>query len=97
MLNAALIGVAGGFDCGAPQSGNGDEEPNTDRHTPESLGEALDALEADPELAEAMGADLVRCFLAIRRDEVARWEATGIEWSVESVSNYELTRYLPYY
>lgn len=97
MLNAALIGVAGGFDCGAPQSGNGDEEPNTDRHTPESLGEALDALEADAELSEAMGADLVRCFLAIRRDEVARWEATGIEWSVESVSDYELTRYLPYY
>ncbi|MEX1107198.1 MAG: hypothetical protein WEB78_13445 [Ilumatobacteraceae bacterium] len=97
MLNAALLGAVDGLDCGDPQSGNGDEEPNTDRHTPESLAEALDAFEADTVLCEAMGPDLVRCFLAIRRDEVARWEATGNEWSVEAVTDYELSRYLPYY
>ena len=97
MLNAALLGVVDGIDCGAPQVGDGDAEPNTDRHTPHTLAEALDAFEADSVLCEAMGADLVRCFLAIRRDELARWEASGNEWSVESITPWELSEYLPFY
>ncbi len=97
MLNAALIGVAEGLDCGAPQEGDGDADPNTDRHTPHDLAEALDALEADSVLCEAMGADLVRAFLAIRRDELAKWSAAGNEWDLESIAPWELTSYLPYY
>jgi glutamine synthetase len=97
MLNAALLGVVDGVDCGEPQVGDGDEEPNTDRHTPHTLGEALDAFEADSVLCEAMGADLVRCFLTIRRDELARWEASGHAWSVESITDWELAEYLPFY
>ncbi len=97
MLNAALLGVTDGSDCGAPQVGNGDEEPNTDRHTPESLAEALDAFERDEPLCDAFGDDLVRCFTTIRRAEVAAWEASGEGWSVEEVTDWELDRYLPYY
>jgi glutamine synthetase len=44
-----------------------------------------------------MGADLVRCFLAIRRDEVRRWEATGNDWSVEHITDWEYQQYLPFY
>jgi len=97
MLNAALIGVVDGLDCGEPQAGDGDSEPNTDRHTPHTLGEALDAFEADSVLCEALGADLVRCFLTLRRDELARYEATGAAWSVESITDWELNEYLPFY
>lgn len=97
MLNAALLGVAGGLECGEPQGGDGDATPNTDRHTPLTLGEALDALEADPAICDAMGADLVRAFVAIRRDDLARWEAAGEEWSVDSISPWELVQYLPFY
>lgn len=97
MLNAALLGAVDGRDCGAPQVGDGDSEPNTDRHTPHTLAEALDAFEADTVLCEAMGADLVRCFLTIRRDELARWEASGHDWSVESITDWELNEYLPFY
>jgi glutamine synthetase len=97
MLNAALLGAVDGIDCGEPQLGDGDTTPNTERHTPHDLREALDAFEADSVLCEAMGADLVRCFLTIRRDELARWEASGNEWSVESVSDWELAEYLPFY
>ena len=97
MLNAALLGVVDGLDCGEPQVGDGDAEPNTDRHTPHTLWEALDAYEADSLLCEAMGADLTRCFLTIRRDEVARWQATGNEFSVEDVTAWELNEYLPFY
>ena len=97
MLNAALLGVVDGMDCGLPQVGDGDSEPNTDRHTPHTLADALDAYEADTVLCEAMGADLTRAYVAIRRDEVARWEAAGNEWSAEDVTAWELNEYLPFY
>ena len=86
-----------GLDCGAPQSGDGDAEPNTDRHTPHTLAEAVDALEADKALCEALDNDLVRVFTAIRRDELRRWDENGEEWSVEAVSDWELEQYLPFY
>lgn len=97
MLNAALLGVVDGLDCGAPQSGDADEAPNTDRHTPHDLAEAVAAFEADALLCEAMGHDLSRTYLALRKDEVARWEASGNEFSVENVTDWELTQYLPFY
>jgi glutamine synthetase len=97
MLNAALLGVVDGRDCGDPQIGDGDEEPNTDRHTPHDLAEALAALEADAVLCEAMGHDLVTAFLTIRNDELAKWQATGAAWDVESISRWELEHYLPFF
>jgi glutamine synthetase len=97
MLNAALLGVVDGLDCGAAQIGDADTEPNTDRHTPHTLGEALDAMQADTVLCEAMGADLIAAFNTIRRDELAKFEASGTKWDPESVSDWELERYLPFY
>ena len=32
-----------------------------------------------------------------RRDELARYDATGAEWSLESITDWELTEYLPFY
>ena len=97
MLRAALLGVTDGLDCGEPQSGDGDTEPNTTRHTPHTLADAVDALEADKALCDALDNDLVRVFTAIRRDELRRWDELGEEWSVESVSDWELEQYLPFY
>jgi glutamine synthetase len=97
MLNAALLGVVDGRDCGDPQIGDGDAEPNTDRHTPHDLGEALAALEADTVLCEAMGPDLVKAFLTIRRDELAKWQAADGIWDAETVSPWELEQYLPFF
>lgn len=96
-LHAARLGVLHELDCGAPQVGDGDNDPNTDRHTPHSLGEALDAFEADSELCVELGADLVRAYTTIRRDELARFEASGAQWSVETISDWELNEFLPYY
>ena len=97
MLNAALLGVVDGRDCGDPQIGDGDSEPNTDRHTPHDLKEAIAALQADTVLCEAMGADLVKAFVTIRTDELAKWEAAVGTWDVESISAWELEKYLPFY
>lgn len=96
MLNAALLGVVDGRDCGTPQVGDGDSEPNTDRHTAHDLGSALVDLEADTVLCEAMGVDLVRAFCTLRRDELTKFEAENI-FDAESVSDWELIRYLPFY
>ena len=97
MLNAALLGVVDGRDCGAPQIGDGDTEPNTDRHTPHDLGAALAALEADTVLCDAMGPDLVKAFLTIRKDELAKWQAAVGTWDVETISSWELEQYLPFF
>ncbi len=97
MLNAALLGVVDGRDCGDPQIGDGDSEPNTDRHTPHDLAEALAALEADTVLCEAMGPDLVKAFLTIRRDELAKWQAADGIWDAGTVSPWELEQYLPFF
>ena len=96
-LNAALLGVVDGLDCGDPQIGDADSAPNTDRHTPHTLAEALDAIEADTVLTEAMGPELVAAYLTLRRHEVARWEATGEDWNPEKITAWELESYLRFY
>jgi glutamine synthetase len=96
-LNAALLGVVDGTDCGLPQLGDGDTEPNTDRHTPHTLAAALDAVEADKDLAEAMGPDLTGAYVTLRRHEAEAFATSGEEWDPASVSAWELDRYLPHY
>jgi len=96
-LDAALLGVVDGADCGDPQLGDADAAPNTDRHTPHTLAEALDAVEADTVLTDAIGPDVIAAYLALRRHEVARWEAAGENWDPEKVTAWELDSYLKFY
>ncbi|MFY7837404.1 MAG: glutamine synthetase [Novosphingobium sp.] len=70
MLQAALLGLENGYDLPAPETNDGLETINTDRHTPYSLAHALDALEADTVLAHAVGPEMIANFIAIKRDEV---------------------------
>jgi len=42
---------------------------------PTSLGDALDALEADTRLVKLVGPALIETFLSIKRYELGRWEA----------------------
>lgn len=70
LLQAALLGIENGYDLPDPETSDGLETINTDRHTPHSLSDALDALEADTMLTHAVGAGMVANFIAIKRDEV---------------------------
>jgi len=70
MLQAALLGLENDYELPEPETNDGLETINTDRHTPHSLPDALDALEADTVLTEAVGADMIANFIAIKRDEV---------------------------
>lgn len=69
-LQAALLGVQKGYDLPPPETNDGLEETNTDQHTPHSLGGALDALEQDGVLQDAVGRELVANFIAIKREEL---------------------------
>ena len=65
---------------GDPQEGDGDAVPNTDRHAPHSLPEAIAALRADHYLVQSLGDDLVRCFTLLREAEWGRWLDTVTDW-----------------
>ncbi len=49
---------------------------------PFSLGEALDALEADPFFVERLGPQFVQAFLAMKRSEVARFAGAVTDWEL---------------
>ena len=69
-LQAALLGVKNGYDLPPPEINDGLETINTDRHTPHALGDALDALDADLVLKDAVGAEIIDNFVAIKREEI---------------------------
>ncbi len=97
MLEAALLGVRHNMDCGEPQIGDGDTAPNTDRHTPHTLRDAITALQGDTELCESLHPDLVKAYVTIREHECDQWDASGNPWSVEQVTDWEMQHYLPFY
>ena len=88
VLQAARLGVEDKADPGASEGGNGLDVTEATVGTPANLAEALDALEADTALVEAIGADLVANHLAIKRTEWGRF--------AEAVTDWELREYLPF-
>lgn len=95
LLHAARMGVEGELDPPPPQPVG--EEPNTDRKVPPTLEAALDALEADGELVEALGPPLVEAFTMIKRAEWKKYaEAVG-DPSTTEVTDWELAYYLPFF
>lgn len=88
VLQAARLGIAAKADPGAPESRDGLAEVDATVGTPPDLGAALDALEADHALVEAIGATLVAQHLAVKRTEWERFCAATTDW--------ELHEYLPF-
>jgi glutamine synthetase len=58
------------------------------RRIPSDLREALDALEADPVVLDALPGDMRRVFFHLKRDEWARFMATVTEWDYERFLEY---------
>ena len=88
VLQAALLGVLEATALPPAETGDGLERADTDRCVPTDLGAALDALEADPALCKAVGADLVSQHVAIKRAEFDRFRRTTTDW--------ERREYLPF-
>jgi len=80
VLVAGHLGVTNRIEPPVIETGDALETASTDRSTPVNLSVALDALEADTEFAEAFGPACVQNFLAIKRDEWAKYAAHTTDW-----------------
>ena len=83
-LFAGIDGLRRELDPGAPLEGDTYTLPESEQGgaLPMSLPEALDALEADEPIREAVGAELVDTFLAIKRFEVERCRQHTSDWDL---------------
>jgi glutamine synthetase len=88
VLQAARLGVVNETDPGKPEGGNGLDTIDATVGVPATLAEALDVLESDRELVEALGPDLVAQHLAVKRAEWERYSASTTDW--------EIREYLPF-
>jgi glutamine synthetase len=80
VLQAARLGVVNKLTPPEPEAQDCLEHQSTERHVPNDLSQALDALEADTELVEAIGHDVVAQFLAVKRAEWDKFAATVTDW-----------------
>ena len=88
VLQAARLGIVNDLDPGAPESGDGFDNVDATVGVPEHLGAGLDALEADTELVEAIGAEIVAQHVAIKRTEWDKFLGATTDW--------ERNEYLPF-
>lgn len=88
VLQAALLGVTEEIELPPAETGDGISSVDTDRCVPADLGAALDVLEADKALCDAVGSELVSQHLTIKRAEWQRFRRATTDW--------ELAEYLPY-
>jgi glutamine synthetase len=95
LLAAGLDGIERKLEPPAPVVGDAyrADEEHAGSRLPGDLGAALDALEEDVHLVEALGPELVATFLAVKRFEVQRFaEAVG-DLDVDHVTEWELEEY----
>ena len=64
---------------------------------PLNLAAALDALNADDRLVQALGPELVEAFTILKRGEWDRYASAVEDTSTTDVSDWELRYYLPYH
>jgi len=89
LLAAGLDGMARKVDPGEPALTDPDTLSEAERkrrgirRLPTSLGEALDALERDQVLREALGDVLAREYLTVKRSEVRGFEGKDVAFEIE--------------
>ena len=88
VLQAARIGVERGLTLQPAEQQDCLTHQSTTRHVPANLSLALDVLEADATLIEAIGREAVAQFVAVKR---AEWEKFAF-----AVTDWELQHYLPF-
>jgi glutamine synthetase len=69
----------------------------TEVHVPSNLGEAVEALEADKELGEALGQEFVQAFATLKRAEWDRYVTAVPDPGVPEPTDWELGYYMPFF
>ncbi len=81
VLQAARLGCRNGYDLAPAETADCLESHDADQSVPGDLGKALEALEADAALVDAVGADLVGNLAVIKRHEIEvtdQLDSTGL-------------------
>jgi len=94
-LHACRFGVERGLDLADAQPVG--QPPSTHVHIPASLDEALKAFEADTELCQALGDDVVTAFTMLKRAEWERYLRNVTDPAAAEPTEWELNYYLPFY
>ncbi len=97
VLEAARLGVVQNLPAGPAYLGDGFEDGGGAARSAESLGVALDHLEADVELCDAIGAGVVANFIANKRREVEKFDERGESIAGDELTSFEIDNYLPYH
>jgi glutamine synthetase len=95
ILFAGLDGIDRALEPPAPVAGDAYrmDDAHAGSRLPANLGAALDALEEDALLVAALGEQLVRTFVALKRFELERFKESVGDLDVETVSEWELEEY----
>jgi len=88
VLQAARLGHVNGLELGPAEGGNGLDTIEATVGVPPSLGAALDVLESDTELVDALGADLVSQHLSVKRTEWERYLAATTDWEIREYLHF---------
>ncbi len=89
VLQTALLGVTNDLELQPAETGDCLESADAEVTCPATLRDALDALEADTELVDAVGRALCEHHVIIKR---AEWERFS-----QHVTDWELNEYLPFH
>jgi glutamine synthetase len=82
---ATYVGIRDKAELPAPLEGYG-YDPESAPMLPQTLGAALDALEADTVLTEALGEYFVTSFVTYKRNEIERFERFVTDWEFREYS-----------
>jgi glutamine synthetase len=88
VLHAARFGIVDQLEPPPAETSEGLGPPATDEHAPCDLAQALDALESDQRLVDAIGTEVVGNLIGIKRAEWQRFAGAVTDW--------ELREYLPF-
>lgn len=96
ILAAALDGIVNNLSC--PEDAVGMAYDNQGAPIlPETFSQALDALDSDDTLRTQLSQELVNVFMMLKRDEVARYEASVEDPTTRDVTQWEITEYFEAY
>lgn len=90
ILFAGLDGLRRELDPPVPLAGDTYALPESEQGTPlpKLLGEALDALEGDSAIRDAVGAEIVDTFVAMKRFEIERYRMHVSDWDLDEYMHH---------
>ena len=86
------------MECPEAESGDALEVASTEEHAPAHLGEAIEKLLQDEVFKNAIGAEMVDQFAAVKTVEWEKYLNANSSWeeSLDRFTDWEASYYLPY-